>query len=126
MRALSRSGADPARKFADIVVSNRRRKAVKRHSTDRIDSWFVGIAKELVPSNAGLVLHSLTGVEARTCYRYAAGDSQPSGKFLVLLLASEQGRAWLSAMLADKPVKWWAHLQRAERVYNALKSELKD
>lgn len=129
MAEVLRSGADAANQFNGSVVSNqtnKRRRATKRQSTDKIDNWFPLIAKQLIPSNAGLVLHSLTGIEERTCYRYAAGDTQPSGKFLLLLLASEQGRARLSAMLADKPVKWWAHLQRAERVYNAMKAAGED
>ena len=51
--------------------------------TDTSDSdakrgWFSSIIRQLIGKNAGLALSVITGEEERTCYRYAAGTSNPS------------------------------------------------
>lgn len=87
-------------------------------TTDRIDSddkWFAKISKTLLPSNAGMVLGCITGIEERSCYRYASGTSAPTGHLVRALLRSDQGNIWLSAIMDGSTAKWWREHRICER-----------
>lgn len=88
--------------------------AVSDQATDQTDSnWFAPVCKALLPKDAGFALHVVTGVEERSCYRYAAGDRKPSGDFIRALLRSEQGATWLAAIMDGSTAEWWRELQTA-------------
>lgn len=99
-------------------------------STDQMvsdgDGWFRRIIKRLLPNDAGLQLHLLTGFIERTCYRYCSGERQPPGFFIRALLRSDHGWTWLCAFMDGCDAPWWSDLQRklrnAERL-DALKLE---
>ena len=88
-------------------------------------TWFSEISQQLVPSNAGLVLHILTGCEERTCYRWAAGQSPVSGWFVRQLLRSEQGGTWLAAIMEGSTAPWWRELAAAQELCAKYKIELR-
>lgn len=53
----------------------------------------------------------LTGVDERSCYRYAAGDVKPPAYFLRALLRSERGEAVLRYLMQGSDASWWRGLQ---------------
>jgi hypothetical protein len=64
----------------------------------------------------GLELHLITGLDERSCHRYAAGSVKPPAHFLRALLRSEQGRQFLECLMDGAEPEWWRELKRAERI----------
>jgi hypothetical protein len=83
--------------------------------------WFCSICRQLSPSDAGFVLHVLTGFELRSCYRYAANETKPPGYFIRALLRSDHGEQWLAALMDGSKASWWRDLQKARRIAQALR-----
>ena len=100
---------------ADRSVSKRRPPTPTDKPDSQCDDWFVRAARTLLPSNAGLVLHIITGLDERTCYRYASGDSKPSEHFLRKLFHSEQGEPFLRAFMDGCAARWWRDQQQLQR-----------
>lgn len=82
-------------------------------ASDENERWFSDICRVLLPKDAGFSLHVATGIEERTCYRYAAGDRKPSAALIRQLLHSEQGWTWLAAFMDGSDATWWRELQTA-------------
>ena len=101
-------------------------------NTDQMDSdgseWFVDVAQPLLAgTDAGLALHLLTGIEERSCYRYAAGDRKPSGYLVRQLLRSEQGNIWLSAIMDGAEPRWWCErtiIEKKAKLYDEARRVL--
>lgn len=83
------------------------------HLVSEEENWFPQACRTLVPNDAGLTLHYVTGFEERTCYRYAAGDRKPPAYFLRALLRSEHGWQWLAVLMDGAEPQWWRDIQRA-------------
>ncbi len=64
----------------------------------------------------GLELHLITGLDERSCHRYAAGSVKPPAYFLRALLRSDQGKQFLESLMAGAEPEWWRELKRAERI----------
>jgi hypothetical protein len=82
----------------------------KLASDDR-DGWFQQIVRPILPTNAGLVLHAATGFDERLCYRYARGETQPSGYFARACLRSDLGGPILDGLMSGSTAPWWVELQ---------------
>jgi hypothetical protein len=95
---------------------------VAKNVSDPESDWFPTICRELLPKDAGFALHVLTGIEERSCYRYASGASKPSAHLIRTLLRSDQGSTWLNAIMDGTDAPWFRDLQRAERIAAAIKS----
>lgn len=97
--------------------------------TDQADSrcnqWFADVAQSLLKGvDCGFALSLLTGVNDRSCYRYAAGKRPPTGWLIRQLLRSDQGDIWLHGIMDGSNAIWWVRHQKAERIYSALAAEL--
>lgn len=79
------------------------------------NAWFVDLCKQILPKDAGLHLHYITGFPERTCYRYASGERGVSGEFFRALLRSPQGQPFLNAIMHGSDAAWWSDLQRKIR-----------
>lgn len=94
------------------------------------DDWFGQIARPLLNgSDAGFVLHTLTGAAPGTCGRYVSKSKsahrQPPGYFICSLLKSGQGLVWLTAILGDDPPQWWRELNGAKKLLEQFKIEVR-
>jgi hypothetical protein len=104
-------------------------RAVAEKSTDDIsvgDKWFARICKGLFTSKAGTACHYDSGVDERSCQRYAAGTVQPSGWFIRALLRSKNGWTWLCAFMDGCDALWWRELQEERRVGRAAIEAMKN
>ena len=111
MHGVFPSAGDRAIEAGDIAVVDK--------SVDDIsvaDGWFARICKALFTSKAGTACHYDSGVDERSCQRYAAGTVQPSGWFIRALLRSKNGGTWLAAIMDGSDAPWWRQLQRAQRI----------
>lgn len=72
-------------------------------------------------NKAGTALWAITGWDERSCQRYAAGKVRPPSHFLVALLRSSQGWAWLCAAMKGADAPWWGDVVRARQIYDAIK-----
>lgn len=88
--------------------------ATDQTDSDDANDWFVTPIAQLLPKDAGFALHLITGFEDRTCYRYAEGSRKVPGYFLLMLLASKQGEAFMRAFMAGRDVSWWQDMERAK------------
>lgn len=92
--------------------------------------WFAKVARQLLPSDSGFALHTLTGIPESTCYRYARlaekGGTQPPAGVFLRLLWRDDGSSWLRAAMEGCEAKWWLDHQQAERIHHALKAELRE
>jgi hypothetical protein len=79
-------------------------------------SWFETATCVLYPIKPGTALHYITGVDERSCQRYAAGTVKPPAYFLRTLLRTDQGKQWLAAVMDGCDQQWWRDHQRAERI----------
>lgn len=75
--------------------------------------WFSNACKHLLPTKAGTALFYTTGVDERSCQRYAAGDVKPPAFFLRALLRSPQGWTWLCAVMDGSDEEWWREVRYA-------------
>lgn len=70
--------------------------------------------------DAGLQLHLATGVNERSCYRYAAGEREVPVLVLRSLLHSEQGEPFLAALMHGCTAPWWNEFHRHARIGAAV------
>src|SRR5262245_11264812 len=101
-----------AYKITDQTVSD--------HDQTVSEMWFAEMVRAMFPKDAGLFLHTITGFEERTCYRYAAGDRKPPAHFLLVLLRSEHGAQILAYLMEGSNAEWWRQTQRACRLAEQL------
>ncbi len=95
-------------------------------ATDHLDSeWFPQICQALLPKDAGFALHVTTGLDERSCYRYAAGDRKPSADLVRALLRSDQGHVWLAAIMDGSDAPWWRELQAARDLSSKYRIEIR-
>jgi hypothetical protein len=85
--------------------------------------WFSRIVRSLFAVKGGTALHCITGVDERTCQRYAAGHVRPPGYFIRTLLRSEEGWQFLAALMEGSEARWWAETKRARRIAEAVDRE---
>lgn len=84
------------------------------------ENWVSDMARALL-AKPGLELHLITGIDERSCHRYASGDvKNPSAYFWRQLFRSEQGRPFLEFLMDGCEAKWWRDLKRAERIVAEL------
>jgi hypothetical protein len=95
--------------------SGSERKSPTQNDSDDC-GWFADLARPLLGKDAGLALHYVTGFPESSCYKYASGDRKPSGYLIRALLRSEQGAAWLAALMDGSDAEWWREHQRALRI----------
>ncbi len=95
-------------------------------NTDHLDSdWFSQICHGLLPKDAGFCLHMTTGIDERSCYRYAAGERKPTGYLIYQLLRSERGHVWLKAIMDGSDVQWWRELEAARDLSSRYRIEIR-
>lgn len=87
------------------------------------NGWFARLVGGLFTRKAGTALHCISGFDERACQRYAAGHVKPPAYFLRALLRSAQGFQFLAAIMDGSDAAWWADLQRAKRVMDAIDRE---
>lgn len=112
-----------------LPTTGRGRDVRSASATDQTDSdgsndWFVSVCNQLLPKDAGFALSILTGFEDRTCYRYANGDRKVPGYFLLMLLCSPQGEAFLRTFMHGRDVQWWRDMEHERRVGAAALSAI--
>lgn len=76
-------------------------------------AWFARIAERLWPSKTAAALGFLTQRHDRQCYRYAAGDQEPPGGFVVDLLRSPDGGRFLDEAMRGSDAEWYRRYQFA-------------
>jgi hypothetical protein len=108
----------------DIVVIERRLargpETVDDNSVAESDEWFADLARSVLgPSKPGTQLHFITGIDERSCQRYAAGHVKPPGYLIRALLRSEQGEQFFAALMHGSDAQWWNEHQRERRVGRA-------
>ena len=85
------------------------------------ENWFSEAAKRLYTQKPGTILFLLTALaDERQCQKYAAGHVKPPAYFLRALLRSEHGWQWLSAAMSGSDTQWWADVQRARSIKEAI------
>jgi hypothetical protein len=78
----------------------------------RLISIIANKARELWPNKVAVELAARAGVSVRSAENYLAGDRSMNGNALVRLLQSDEGPAFLEAMISDLPPsrqKSWRH-----------------
>jgi len=90
------------------------------------EDWFANVCKHLLPTKAGTALHYATGVDERSCQRYAAGDVKPPAYFLRALLRSPQGWTWLCAVMAESDEPWWREVKYAYEIIAVFEAKRKE
>ena len=84
--------------------------------------WFAEAARSLLQGgDCGFALFLLTGIPARSCYRYAKGTRPIPGWLIRQLLWSEQGATWLAAIMEGCAARWWHDhgvMQRKAALYD--------
>lgn len=106
-------------------VSRNLDKAPENGPDDKSDAdWFSQMCQALCANREGekawLPLHFLTGVDERTCQRYAAGHVKPPAYHLRALLRSEQGWQFLAFLMDGSGAQWWADVERARKIAAAI------
>lgn len=92
-------------------------------------NWFADTARRLLSNakgeKAGFALYVTTGMrfDPSTCDRYAAGRIRPTAYFLRALLRTDCGWQFLCAAMEGSGVAWWAEIQRAKRIADAIDRE---
>jgi hypothetical protein len=82
MRAVLEKSESAASKSTGQTVSTLPYRGTSEAIADHLaNDWFVKLAKDLYPKDAGFALHLLTGFEERTCYRYASGETKAASIF---------------------------------------------
>jgi len=79
------------------------------------ENYFAEMAKGVFAQKAGMALSLATGVDERSCRRYAAGHVQPSAVFLVNCLRGPYGRQILNWSMTGANSVWWEERERAFR-----------
>lgn len=121
MRGVSEYSESAASKSTGGNVRHLPDRGTSEPATDRVDrDWFVKLVKDLYPKDAGFALHVLTGFEERTCYRYASGETKPSGYFLRALLRTDHGWQVLAHAMDGVDLVWWRDVKRGRAYANAI------
>lgn len=124
MRVIISGTGRPANSIADTNVS-RTEHICKNLSDISVGDaeWFAVTCQYLFKHKAGTILHSLTGIDERSCQRYAAGSVRPPAAFLRALLRNEGGFSWLCAIMDGCEAVWWQELQAAIDIVSRFKIE---
>lgn len=105
--------ADPQRAIF-VADSSDIEKIVTDSSDSRAPkSWFARIARRLWPSKPAAALEFLTVRRERQCYRYASGEQEPPGDFVVALLRSSDGGRFLDESMRGSDAEWYRRYQFA-------------
>lgn len=128
MHGVNTAGASRATIPHGKSVSQLPDKSVGSDVGDKSDAdWFSQMCQSLCANSEGekawIPLYFLTGVDERTCQRYAAGHVKPPSYFLRTLLRSEQGWQFLVFLMDDSKAEWWADVVRARRIAEAVDRE---
>ncbi len=106
MHGVSSTGGMPA------IPSSDRNAEKSRKSVSDDENWFSDMAKSLL-AKPGLELHLITGIEERSCHRYASGEvKNPPAFFLRSILRSPQGAPFLAYLMDGCEAEWWHDMQR--------------
>lgn len=87
------------------------------------ENWFAKTCRCLFEHKAGTILHYISGVDERSCQRYAAGTVKPPAWFLRKLLRDQGGFTWLCAIMDGCDAVWWHELQTAIEIVSKFKIE---
>ena len=87
------------------------------------ENWFADMCRELL-AKPGLELHLLTGIDERSCHRYACGEVKPSGGLIRALLRSARGEAFVEYLMQDAADDWWRKYHRRIRAAKAFEREM--
>lgn len=107
----------------NVTITDGSRNSIAPADGSEGDKWFARAVRELLPSDAGFILHKLTEVPASTCYRYANGQTQPTLYLYRKLLFHPHGFTWLSALMDGCDQSWWRELQAARDLLIKFKIE---
>ena len=116
--------------FGTEVGCGNRRRAL------RLNSRVMQKARGFAPVKTALYLSDLTGYSTRACENWLSEKCVIPSDALAALIQSEEGREYLSAMMAEQTPRWWTVLQaflrritaeeqkaRAERAYMEMLNE---
>lgn len=97
------------------------------------DDWFGPLVRPMLGKEPGVALHHMVGPEfpISTCAKYVSKTEtsrrQPPGYLIRALLRSEQGGAFLNAVMHGSEAQWWLDMERERKlaaVAQRFKAEL--
>lgn len=118
MTATSARTAEYAKNGTDDCVGQSRRGS-------RLNADVMRKSREVFPVKTALHLADITGYSVRACERWLSDRVVIPSDALALLIQSEWGREFLSAVMTDNTPRWWLQLKAWMQAIDLASAERK-